>query len=491
MIGDTLGGRYHIIEKLGSGAFGQTFKAKDTQKSEDFHCVVKQLKPVSSESHVLEIARKLFDREAKILFELGHHDRIPQFLDYFEENLEFYLVQQLIEGRDLSKEIPLGKPKDESYAIALLRDILEVLAFVHGQGVIHRDLKPSNLIRRASDGKIVLIDFGAVKEITTTVVNPQGQIALTVVGTPGYMPVEQHNGTPKFCSDIYAVGMIGIQSLTGIPASQLPKDPTTGEVIWRNRQPVSDQLAALLDSMVRYHFRERCQTADQALQALDSLNNSITLAEIPATQPDAPTAVETPPAPPPPTVPPAPPHAPPRQKLWKVFIGAGIAAVLSVSALGYYILAPKPASLPYENSNLGVKIQYPETWGVQPDPIAGEVRFFSQGNSAGAPAETFLITVESLQPPMTLDEYTSSFIQRISKEFTSDILSPTPASLANREARQVVYTHKEGERRLKAKQIWAVGKDKAYVVTLTAEEGKFAQFEKTAQKMIDSLEILP
>lgn len=139
-----------------------------------------------------------------------------------------------------------------------------------------------------------------------------------------------------------------------------------------------------------------------------------------------------------------------------------------------------------------MKIQYPANWAVQRDPIIGEVKFFSKGNSAGAPAETFVITVEPLQPPVTLDEYTSSFIHRISKQFPDAIVSPaTPASLAKLEARQVVYTPKEGEGRLKTKQIWAVGKDKAYVVTLRAEEGKFAEFEKTAQKMIDSLEILP
>ncbi|MBW4495278.1 MAG: serine/threonine protein kinase [Oscillatoria princeps RMCB-10] len=481
MLGQTLGGRYHIIRELGKGGFGRTFLAEDRQMPYNPRCAVKQLKPQATDPFALQTARRLFDTEAKTLYELGSHPQIPRLLAHFEENQEFFLVEEFIEGHELSQELTPGKAMSEVEVIALLRDILEVLAFVQQHGVIHRDLKPSNLIRRDLDGKIVLIDFGAVKQISTQVVETSGAfdsktVTLTVaVGTPKYMPSEQAEGQPKFCSDIYALGIIGIQALTGIPASQLSKDPATAEVIWRNRLPVSDELAALLDRMVRYDFRERCQTAAEALQALDSLNNSIT----------------SPSAPPPPTVPPTPPDAHPRPTPWKVFTGAGIAAVLSVSALGYYILAPKSGSLPYENSNLGVKIQYPEKWGVQPDPIAGEVRFFSKGNSAGAPAETFLITVESLQPPVTLDKYTSSFIQRLSKEFTADILSPTRASLANRDAGQVVYAHKRGERRLKTKQIWAVDKDKAYVITLTAEEGKFAQFEKTAQKMIDSLEIRP
>ncbi len=497
MLGQTIGGRYHIIRELGKGGFGRTFLAEDRQMPYNPRCVVKQLKPQATDPFTLQTARRLFDTEAKTLYELGSHPQIPRLLAHFEENQEFFLVEEFIEGHELSQELTPGKAMSEAEVIALLRDILQVLAFVQDHGVIHRDLKPSNLIRRDSDGKIVLIDFGAVKQISTQVVETSRAldsetVTLTVaVGTPKYMPCEQAEGQPKLCSDIYAVGIIGIQALTGIPPSQLPKDATSGEVIWRERARVSDELAAILDSMVRYHFRERCQTAAEALQALDSLNNSITSPETPVNESDAPTAVETPPAPAPLTAPPTQSGTHQRQTPWKLFIGAGIAVVFSVSALAYHIITPKPASLTYENSNLGLKIQYPEKWDVHPDIIAGEVSFFSKGNSAGAPAAKFLITVESLQPPVTLNEYTSSFIHRISKDLTADILSPTPASLANREARQVVYTQKGGERRLKTKQIWAVDKDKAYVITLTAEEGKFAEFEKTAQKMIDSLEIRP
>ncbi|MBD0344001.1 MAG: serine/threonine protein kinase, partial [Coleofasciculus sp. Co-bin14] len=215
MLGQTLSGRYQIIKHLGGGGFGQTYLAEDLQLPSNPQCVVKQLKPKSNNPDTLETARVLFDREVEALYQLGNHDRIPQLIDHFEEDEQFYLVQEFIEGIELKHELPIGKQFSETHVIALLQEILEILEFVHDQGVIHRDVKPSNLIRRKRDGKIVLIDFGAVKQVSTQIIHPEGQTTLTVaVGSPGYMPNEQLSGKPRFCSDIYAVGMLGIQALT-------------------------------------------------------------------------------------------------------------------------------------------------------------------------------------------------------------------------------------------------------------------------------------
>jgi len=265
--------RYQIIKDLGQGGFGDTYLAKDLDLPGHPHCVVKHLKPKDPNPALLPIAKRLFDTEAETLYKLGRlHDQIPCLSAHFEENREFYLVQDFIAGHDLTKELILGKKLSESYTITLLHDILAVLAIVHQQNVIHRDLKPANLMRR-QDGKIILIDFGAVKEISTIVVNAQGQTKLTIgIGTPGYTPSEQANGKPKLASDIHAVGMIGIQALTGQPPHTLPEDPQTGEVIWRNRAQVSNNLGNILDKMVRDHFSQRYQNAEVALQAILSLS---------------------------------------------------------------------------------------------------------------------------------------------------------------------------------------------------------------------------
>lgn len=270
MLGTLLNGRYRIVRVLGSGGFGQTYVAEDTLQTGNPKCVVKQFKPLRQDGDFLHIARRLFANEATILGKLGSHDQIPALLADFEENQEFYLVQEFIKGQSLSEELAQVYRLRESAVVALLRDVLHVLEFVHRNQVIHRDIKPSNLIRRQRDGKIVLIDFGAVKEIQTQLTT-SGQTGHTVgIGTHGYGPSEQLMGKPRFNSDLYALGMTAIQALTGMQPHQLPTHPETGEVIWQDQALVSAELAAILDKMVRYHFNQRFQSATQVLQALDA-----------------------------------------------------------------------------------------------------------------------------------------------------------------------------------------------------------------------------
>lgn len=270
--GTILRNRYKIIEQLGRGAFGDTYLAKDSDLPKNSQCVVKHLKPTSTNPQVLAIARRLFTTEAQVLDELGSHDQIPRLLAHFEENEEFYLVQEFVNGHNLGKEFTLDKRFSEAEVIKLLHDILEVLDVVHQQNIIHRDIKPQNIMRRRIDQKIVLIDFGAVKQTENLVFDAEGQVTLTIaIGTPGYIPVEQHNRDPRLCSDIYAVGMIGIQALTGLSPQQLQPDDTTGELILRHYIPVSDGLMAVLNKMVRSHFSQRYQSAKEALQAVNAL----------------------------------------------------------------------------------------------------------------------------------------------------------------------------------------------------------------------------
>ena len=271
MLNTILRGHYKIISHLGGGGFGQTYLAEDIDLPTHPTCVVKQLKPLSNEPFVLETAKRLFDKEAEILYSLGSHDRIPRLLAHFQEGEEFYLVQEFADGLDLTQEIGKGKSLPETAAIALLKEILEILVFVHGRGVVHRDIKPANLIRRSGDRKIVLIDFGAVKEIGGMAADIQGNTNLTIaIGSPGYMPIEQMNGKPRLSSDIYAVGMMVIQSITGAEARSFTEHPDTAELIWRDRLQgsYSSEFLDILDKMIRYDFRQRYQTAQEVLDAI-------------------------------------------------------------------------------------------------------------------------------------------------------------------------------------------------------------------------------
>lgn len=159
-------------------------------------CVVKHLRPQSNNPAIIQIAQNLFNREAEVLYRLSNlHSEIPKLHAHFEEKQEFYLVQEFVDGEDLSKEFSPGKRLDENAVKQLVEDILTVLAVVHERKIIHRDIKPANLMRRHSNGKIVLIDFGAVKEIMT--VNATGQTSTVAIGTPGYMQARTSDRTTE------------------------------------------------------------------------------------------------------------------------------------------------------------------------------------------------------------------------------------------------------------------------------------------------------
>ncbi|MDF5718791.1 MAG: serine/threonine-protein kinase, partial [Rhizonema sp. NSF051] len=437
MLGQKLGGRYQITTRLGQGTFGATFVAQDVQRPGNPECVVKQFKPQVTSSYALREAKRLFDLEAEILETLGHHNQIPQLLAHFEESQEFYLVEEFIRGHDLSEELPAGKQLTEAEVIKLLYEILEVLAFVHQQKVIHRDIKPSN-IRRRLDGKIVLIDFGAVKQVSTQMINLQGQTSFTIaIGTPGYMPSEQANRNPKLSSDVYAVGMIGIQALIGILPQQLQPDVKTGEIIWRDRTNISPKLADILDKMVRYDFRQRYQSASEALEAVKRLS----------------------------------PKSPP----WKALTGVGVAAaIIPLIVLLSQFKTPKENFLPYENSSLGVKIKYPEGWDKRENPNRSFVdddlaTFFPTHETLAdaCPLKMVINVNDFLKQPLSLEEYKNLAIEKIKNDKSnSNITEPSnqESTLSSFNAYKLLYTKQDGQCKFQVMEIGTVRNNKAYYI---------------------------
>jgi eukaryotic-like serine/threonine-protein kinase len=289
MLGRLLSSRYRIVRILGSGGFGHTYVTEDTQRPGNPLCVLKHLSFSSHDPAIVRQARRMFLAEAETLETLGRHEQIPQLLAYFEEGEEFYLVQEFIEGHPLNEELTLGFQFSEAQVIELLEEVLGVLKFVHAHGVIHRDLKPENLIRRDRDRKIFLIDFGAVKNIAQSVAEDAKTTQMSMpVFTSGYGASEQCLGKPRFSSDLYALGVIGIQALTGARPSQLPQDPNTCELIWRDRVEVRDELAAVLEKMTKFHFNQRYSSAIEALDALKRLKETApTQTQIPLSKFDA------------------------------------------------------------------------------------------------------------------------------------------------------------------------------------------------------------
>lgn len=261
-----LNNRYKIVELLGCGGFSYTYLAEDTHRPGNPQCVVKYLQPARKDEVFLDVARRLFKSEAEILEVLGQHEQIPQLMAYFEENRQFYLVQEYIEGHCLNEELVPGKRFSDAQVVDFLKEVLQILEFVHSHGVIHRDIKPSNLMRRKQDERVVLIDFGAVKQIQPQHPTENPTVA---VGTVGYAPPEQFMGQPRLNSDIYALGMIAIQALTGTPAKYLERGSTT-ELVWRHFAETTQELAAVLDKMVCFDFQKRYQSVEEVLYTLQS-----------------------------------------------------------------------------------------------------------------------------------------------------------------------------------------------------------------------------
>ncbi|NEQ45908.1 MAG: CHASE2 domain-containing protein [Leptolyngbya sp. SIOISBB] len=279
VVGTVLAARYQVQAVLGAGGFSETYTAADTHRPGNPLCVVKRLRILSDDPKSHQLAHRLFISEAQTLERLGHHPQIPRLLAHFETGSSFYLVEELVEGNMLKDELTSRQPKSPAWVMNFLLDILPVVEFVHQQGVIHRDIKPSNLIRRAGDGRLVLIDFGSVKELPNQLAENEPHVTSTIgIGTKGYMPSEQSAGMPRLSSDLYAIGITAIEALTGISPYKLQYDDR-GDVIWQYCVPdLHPTLATVISKLVRYDFSQRYDSAEQVLAALR---------EIPVTLPDA------------------------------------------------------------------------------------------------------------------------------------------------------------------------------------------------------------
>ncbi|MEM9568128.1 MAG: serine/threonine-protein kinase [Cyanobacteria bacterium P01_E01_bin.34] len=273
-----LAGAYEILDSLSSGGFSVTYVAKALDLPGQPKCAIKQLKPMSPKVD-LEKAREWFELEAQILFELGSStDRIPTFYARFEEGGEFYLVQEFIDGEELEKELRLRGRLSEYETLELLQTILEGLEIVHRKSIIHRDIKPSNLMRRKSDGKIVLIDFGAVKEVIAMATQTGAEFRRqgSIVGSPGFMAPEQSSGYPLLASDIFSVGAIALRAVTGIaPMQVFSAEGKTGRLIRQDSVQVSEEMANLLNSMTHIDPESRFPNAALALQAVRQFMQSL------------------------------------------------------------------------------------------------------------------------------------------------------------------------------------------------------------------------
>jgi eukaryotic-like serine/threonine-protein kinase len=375
--------QYQIERGLGQGGFGRTYLAIDTHHPDRIKVAIKQFFPAKQyDDAMMKRLRRWFDREAQLLNKLGAVCRlIPQRYDYFEEDGKVYIVQEFIEGSDLSSFIVKGKVLSEREAIQIVKNILIPLEFVHERKVIHRDLKPSNLrVRKVNNTKdeIVLLDFGISREIQNDL---QSLSEVVGAGTIDYMPPEQRAGRPTLGSDIYPIGIIGLQAITGWGVSTIRnldrggvrlKDGTISPHANIN---ASRQFIRFLSKALAEDPENRFANATEALNALKNLD-----CDLPETQPDRDlpsTIPETRPDredPKPSSSPPTKPKSS-KYRYWLkrlspiVAIGSVVGAITQLWGIAVPILEPIVKGeewIPYQSSKYGVQLSYPKTWTRTP-----------------------------------------------------------------------------------------------------------------------------
>ncbi|TRU48352.1 MAG: tetratricopeptide repeat protein, partial [Microcystis aeruginosa Ma_QC_Ch_20071001_S25D] len=281
--------RYLIVGVLGQGAFGRTYQAKDLNFNQKPRVIKKFI--AQMQGSALEKSKELFQREAEKLDELKH-EQIPTVYDYFSAGNSLYLVQEFIEGETLLQEYQREGRFSEQKIKEILRELLPVLAYLHSKGLIHRDIKPDNLMRRRGDGKLMLIDFGGIKEQTS-------QMG-TGLYTPGYAAFEHIMGRAVAASDLYSLAATCVRLLTGcLPQSNsnlpdLVYDVDERKWLWQSvlksqKRSISDFLANLLNKMLEDKSSRRYQSASEILTLLNN-------------PPSSPPVVQPPPASPPPNI---------------------------------------------------------------------------------------------------------------------------------------------------------------------------------------------
>jgi serine/threonine protein kinase, bacterial len=255
-------GPYQVLRTLGQGGMGTTYLAWDKNKTVKNAPLLLVLKEMNADMARIAKARELFDREARVLKSLDHPG-IPKYYDFFVENNRKYLVMELIHGHNLEQFVNQRGPTDPERTIKWMIQVCSILEYLHNlqPPLIHRDVKPANLILRNLDSRLMLLDFGAVKELGTALE--------TRIGVEGYSAPEQYRGKPCPQSDIYGVGTTIIFLLTGkAPMQYYRYQSNKFEFDISNIPNLPPKLSLVLENACKPEPRDRYQTAKELSKAL-------------------------------------------------------------------------------------------------------------------------------------------------------------------------------------------------------------------------------
>jgi eukaryotic-like serine/threonine-protein kinase len=508
MLGNKIHAQYDITKFLGLGRFGETYLAKSKELPGQPQCVLKRYRPLQAvrgaspmENQPFALVKKSFEVQSELLYQLGQHDQIPRILAKIEDEENLYLVQEYTDGQMLSVELVPEKPWSQAQVVGLLQDVLGILEFVHHQNFIHQDINPKNLIRRWRDGKFVLLGCSGVKDIAGIWKQPIDDSPVELVGTPGYISFEQEDGNSQFNTDIYALGVIAIQALTG--TVEIDKNPDTYQLSWQHLTNANLKLVTIIDRMVRPDYRNRYQLAREVSDDLRSFMQS--------------------------QIQPSPwdnlrPH---------LIFGAAAAALLVGLAIPKLIpggseqisntpttaasppIPSSPAAIPGPDSdtappsipnsstsndtktyqNKQIQINYAAQWQQEEpsDSATGEVVTFWSPQEGRSFRPNLTISIMPLpDAKMNLAQYTEGSIAEIKKSLTDPkIIESKATKLLERPAHQVHYSGKpEGKEEVQSLETWTIVNGKAYLLLYRALPKDYAKYLPSALQSIDSFKIL-
>jgi eukaryotic-like serine/threonine-protein kinase len=488
MLGTILHSHYQIVKVLGTGKSGTTYLAQDLDSIESAFYVVKKIQYSNPYALTPSLVEKIFEIQAAIAYHVGQHPQVPSLVAKFVEDDDLYLVREYIDGDFLSQELIPGSTWSQTQVFDFLMDLIGILCFVHSFNYIHQDINPDNIIRRSDDGRFNLIGFSYVKDLASTWQNMPNH-DVSNINDPSYTPYEQELNIPHLNSDIYAVGAIAIQAITG--KFPIEKDAYSYELKWQDDvDPNIDRaLIKIINKMVRPDYRNRYLSALEVLQDLQSF----ALTQIPADKSD-------------------------RFKPYLIFGSAACLLLLGFGAVKLFSASANKPQLPpkivaavspvaettsskviwkkYVDRSAGIGVKYAANWHQEDirNIVTGENVIFTspEQRSPGKYRENISIRVETLtNAQTTLANYTQSTIAEISRYYQdAKIIESSSIILAKKPANLIVYTGKdENSQLVKNLEVWTIDRGKAYILTYKAAPDRYYQFLETAMATINSFEL--
>jgi tetratricopeptide (TPR) repeat protein len=271
MVATPLSKRYQIVQLLRTGRFTKTYRAEDKNLPTHPPCLIREVEVPGTPG---QSVRNAFEAQARLLAQLGGHDRIPQLLASFEIEQKFYTVEEWIEGESLNQILDRAQRLTGAEVIVFLRQVLETLQFTHQHNGLHQNIKPTKLIRRQADQQWMLTGFWSIRQLLW--IEPGSGHSLAFSDYSPDLPLGDYLH-PVFNQDLYSLGMTAVHALTGRPPKTFPHDPKTGAMLWHPLMPQKGGLAAIIDRLISRspNPADRYSTATEALEDLSKLEQAI------------------------------------------------------------------------------------------------------------------------------------------------------------------------------------------------------------------------